>query len=289
MVCVTSVTWFSGSLVFITPGRHFSDEPIIRPFFSEDWTEAPLVFDQKGGLQLAGIAAVALRRIGAFDRAFAVSEKALNTIIRDKHWAPLCAHLMSISSTAGELNRLALEDRLMRAALEMSSLPGFNERLPGGVQLCRYRQLSRLGRFEEAQSVWALIDPAKLSLNTSAIATHHFALSRFFQGCLTEQHLATAEARNRSVSALGVRNLCGLRGIWNLENEEWARAKASLQLAVTLAHKAGKVDRRSEIRLAFARQKLGELSDSRQFLEQLSPGLSDSGGIIMEKVAGTGL
>jgi hypothetical protein len=24
---VTSVTWFSGSLVFITPGRHFSDEP----------------------------------------------------------------------------------------------------------------------------------------------------------------------------------------------------------------------------------------------------------------------
>src|ERR1035438_7108096 len=28
MVCVTSVTWFSGSSVFITPGRHFSDEPI---------------------------------------------------------------------------------------------------------------------------------------------------------------------------------------------------------------------------------------------------------------------
>src|ERR1035438_6563535 len=27
MVCVTTVTWFSGSSVFITPGRHFSDEP----------------------------------------------------------------------------------------------------------------------------------------------------------------------------------------------------------------------------------------------------------------------
>jgi hypothetical protein len=30
MVCVTSVTWFSGSLVFITPGRHFSDEPAFK-------------------------------------------------------------------------------------------------------------------------------------------------------------------------------------------------------------------------------------------------------------------
>jgi hypothetical protein len=27
MVCATSVTWFSGSSVFITPGRYFSDEP----------------------------------------------------------------------------------------------------------------------------------------------------------------------------------------------------------------------------------------------------------------------
>jgi transposase len=31
MVCVTSVTWFSGSSAFITPGRHFSDEPKSGP------------------------------------------------------------------------------------------------------------------------------------------------------------------------------------------------------------------------------------------------------------------
>ena len=29
MVCATSVTWFSGSSVFITPGRYFSDEPVL--------------------------------------------------------------------------------------------------------------------------------------------------------------------------------------------------------------------------------------------------------------------
>jgi len=72
------------------------------------------------------------------------------------------------------------------------------------------------------------------------------------------------------ISAIGDRNLCGLRGFWNLEKEAWSLAKQSLQLAVTLAHKAGKVDRRSEIRLALAKYKLGELSDPEQVTEQFS-------------------
>ena len=50
---------------------------LVRPFFSSDWTRAPLVFDQKEGhgTWIAATAAICLRRIGAFNEAFpAVSE-----------------------------------------------------------------------------------------------------------------------------------------------------------------------------------------------------------------------
>jgi len=88
---------------------------------------------------------------------------------------------------------------------------------------------------------------------------------------LTEKELTKAEELNRSSkSALGSRNLCALRGFWRLEQKDFASAKKSLYDAVTLAHKAGKIDRRSEIRLAIAKHNLGELPDPIHAAELLA-------------------
>jgi tetratricopeptide (TPR) repeat protein len=248
---------------------------IVRPFFSEDWTEAPLVFDDTTGMGLANIAAMSLRRIRAFSEAFAVSETALLKSIENGSWPRFSSQLLSLSSTAGERNHLALEDRLMLLAVKASHLSQFNEGQRDSVSLARFRQLSKLGRFEEADVLWKLISKKELSGSASSIAWHHYAVHRFFRGSLTEDVLKRADILNRSVSALGVRNLIGLRGFWYLEAGNWDRAKQSLQEAVSLAHKAGKLDRRSEICLALTKAKLGEPGEPEQAAEHFSQNLEE--------------
>jgi hypothetical protein len=89
--------------------------------------------------------------------------------------------------------------------------------------------------------------------------------------------LANAEELSRLTrSALGVRNLFGLRGFWRLECGDFESAKASLLEAVALANKAGKRDRRSEIRLVLARLRLGELPDPTQAARQCAENAEDS-------------
>lgn len=243
---------------------------IVRPFFSEDWTEAPLVYHDRGGMALASIAAISLRRIRAFDRAFSVSEAAITESVKVRNWSPLCAQLLSLSSTAGEQNRLALEDRLMLLALRACRLKFFKKGSETKVQLARFRQLSKLGRFKEADDIWCELIEREHSSSSMAVASHHRALHLFFQGLLTDEILQEAESKNALESALGLRNLVGLRGFWYLECENWALAKTSLQQAVSLAHKVGKVDRRSEIRLALAKAKMGELVDPEITADQFS-------------------
>lgn len=245
---------------------------IVRPFFSEDWTTAPLVFDNGGGW-LAGIASVALRRIRAFQEAFTVSETAIMKSIAAKNLYPLCNQLLSLSSTAGEQNRLALEDRLMCIATEASCLKIFKKAAAASVRLARFRQLAKCGKFGEAELLWEEMCSFKMETNAEAIASHHYAVYLFFRGCLTEEKLADAEIKNQSISAIGVRNLAGLRGFWYLDKGDWTRAKQSLRQAVALAHKVGKVDRRSEIRLAIAMAKLGELETPDQAAEHFSQDL----------------
>jgi hypothetical protein len=104
-----------------------------------------------------------------------------------------------------------------------------------------------------------------------AIAAHHRVVSLHLRGGLTEKELRQAEQLNERVgSALGRRNLCALRGLWLSDAEEWKLARDSLSEAVALAHKAGKIDRRSEIRLALARYRLGEDVQVQEISEQLS-------------------
>ena len=181
-----------------------------------------------------------------------------------------------MSSTVGELNKYALEDRLIRFAVEASALPEFKSGSFVAIQLAQFRQLSKLGKYEEAETIWKSLRLEGFDVGMQAVAMHHFALHCFFRNILTEEILSAAEAKNRPVSAIGIRNLCGLRGFWSLERGDLHRAKEALQLAVTLAHKAGKVDRRSEVRLALAKQRLGELPEIHQLIDQFSQSIEDN-------------
>lgn len=241
---------------------------IIRPFFDYDWAAPHHLLKNKGGHSIASIAAVALRRMGAFREAFSVSQSAIINCLDNKRFWSFHSHLVSLSSTAGDLNLLALEDRLLQLALENSALYQ-DDSLKCRVLLARYRQLSKLGMFREANSLWEEMSPLLALLAERDVADHHFALSQYFQGRLSADHLSEAEASNR-FSAIGIRNLAALRGSWHLDRREYEAAKQDLARAVALAHKAGKVDRRSEVRLAIARYNLGELTDSRNTAEYFS-------------------
>lgn len=241
---------------------------IIRPFFNYDWTASTILEKEKWGLSIASIAAVALRRTGAFSEAFSVSQSTISSCLETRRFKSLPSHLISLSSTAGELNLLALEDRLLRLGMEGSALypnKGFELR----VLIARFRQLSKLGMFQEANSSWVEIDSRCGPAEGREVADHHFVLSLYFQGRLTNEQLSAAEASNRH-SALGLRNLAALRGSWLLDQEKYEEAKQSLLRAVELAHKAGKIDRRSEIRLAIAKHQLGEVLESRNYAELYS-------------------
>lgn len=133
------------------------------------------------------------------------------------------------------------------------------------------------GKWSDAETVWSQLQENKNpQITFDAIAAHHYALHLFLRGQLTEEELAKSEDVNRSAkSALGNRNLCALRGIWRLEQKDYESAKKSLINAVALAHKAGKVDRRSEIRLAIAKHHLGELHNPSQVAEDFTYGLKE--------------
>lgn len=252
---------------------------IIRPFFSTGWNKMPSYLEKKGGISLAKRASVALRRIGALQDAFDISETALRVILKRNVENRLCTQLLDLASTLGEQNQLVKEDRLLSLASfveDLESVQEFENDL-SAFRLARFRQLSRLARWSDALTIWSNIAVSNLEPKTRAVALHHYAVQLFLRNELTEDELVNAEEVNRSTkSALGNRNLSVLRGLWQLEHNDFEAAKKSLHDAVSLAHKAGKTDRRSEILLAIAKHNLKELLEPSHIAEQFTYNISES-------------
>jgi hypothetical protein len=249
---------------------------VIRPFFSDGWNVMPKWLDSRGGIALAKMGSVSLRRIGALQESYELSETALLAALKQSYLVNLCPQLLNIASTVGDQNYLAFEDRLLGYANAFAMKIGSKTDIEM-YWLARFRQFSKLGKRQKALSIWADISNGQLSSSTRAVAAHHFAVHLYQCGELTEVELAKAEELNRlEKSALGIRNLCALRGFWYLEQNEFALAKKSLQAAVALAHKAGKVDRRSEICLAIAQYSLSELPEPTHLAAKFSYDLDDS-------------
>jgi hypothetical protein len=246
---------------------------IVRPFFTAGWGEMPPYLAKRGGVPLTKRASTALRRTGSLSDAFIVAETGLELILKTNMAAPLCSQLLNLASTLGSQNRLAQEDRLMvlagNAAKNLADKTSFF--------LARYRQMSKLGRWEEADQIWLEYIETASQFEPMFIPLHHRAVHLYLRGALTEADLSAAEKANRlEKSALGIRNLSALRGYWQLENSDFAGAKASLAISSMLARQAGKVDRRVEIELALAKFRLAELAHPVEVAEQFTSGIEDS-------------
>ncbi len=74
------------------------------------------------------------------------------------------------------------------------------------------------------------------------------------------------EGKNR----MTVRDLHGLRGVWQIEQGQWALAAKSLHEAVRMAREVNTIDAKAETQLALARFHLGQLEDPRREAEQLA-------------------
>jgi hypothetical protein len=242
---------------------------IIKPFFSQGWSVIPEVLVKRGAVAMSRRAAIALRRINAHEESYEVSTAALQLVIkRKRQLAP--AQIIELAGTAGELNQLALEDRLLTYAEQVAIL---NDPKSNNVTLllARLRQRSILGDFEGADYIWGKLAERKLSLQQRSIAAHHYAIHQFRQGKLNEDVLKHAEDINAlDESALGMRNLIALRGAWFAERGDWENTRVWLQDAVARAHKVNKFDRRSEINLAIANYHLNRLPNAHEVAASLA-------------------
>jgi len=249
---------------------------IIRPFFSSGWKKMPDYLIKVGGLYLANRAAIALRRIGALQEAANIAKTAIRISLKKMDVEnSLFSKLLNLASTVGEQNCLALEDRLLGLATNVTLVSNKKNELIS-LKLASFRQLSKLAKWSEAKSVWSHLPYSELSMEARPIAAHHYVVHLYLRGDLTEEELVNAEKLcQTSQSAIGKRNLCALRGFWRLQHEDFESAKNNLQDAVALAHKAGKVDRRSEICLAIAKYYLKELSEPNQVAEQFTYSLQE--------------
>lgn len=250
---------------------------IIRPFFPVGWNEMPDYLIKSGGLSLANIAAIALRRIGAFQEAADISSTAIHISLKKINVEfSLVSQLLNLASTVGEQNCLAQEDRLLDLVNDVL-IGSLDANHLSSYRLARFRQLSKLAKWSDAEAIWSELVNNELSIQARPIAAHHFAVHLYLRGQLTEGELVKAEKLNQtSQSAIGKRNLCALRGYWQLQQKDFESAKKSLQDAVALAHKAGKVDRRSEICLAIAKNNQKELLEPNQVAEQLAYSIDEN-------------
>jgi hypothetical protein len=256
---------------------------LLKPFFVAGWSVMPPCLEEAKGTYFARRAAVSLRRIGALDDALAVLEAQLKMTVQRRVTSLSCTVLLEIASTLGDKNLLALEDRVLQIAATLTAVTEGRGDLTS-LHLARFRQLSRIGRMQEAEAEWLLLQEAvRRDAWIGFLAAHHRAVHLFSSGALTEGILAEAEKLSAAArSATSIRNLCALRGAWRAERGDWSGAEMDLQNAVAQARKVGVVDGRSEIFLTLARYHLGRISDSDEVAEQLS---ADAGPECQEYLA----
>ena len=247
---------------------------LMRPFFDRGWAVLPRSVSPAVRPYLANIAAIALAALDDVGDSSAALGAAIAADLQSKSWQNACVFIQNTSETLRMQNRLAQEDRCLEANLTLATLSEDKE-VTFGARLYRFQQLAHIGQWAHAQAIWDLLDPMGRDWSRVSYRPGHaesdFALFRFWQGDLSEEHLIRGEqlaqkGRNR----ITVRRLHSLRGEWRLERGEWALAAASLLEAVSMAHAVRQADERAETQVALARFHLGLLADPRRDAEQLA-------------------
>jgi hypothetical protein len=247
---------------------------LLRPFFKLSWATLPEGLIGSAAFDLANNAAGCLNEIGEQAEALSARNAAIPAALRQENRLYLLAGLRNISIVFSVQNRLARQDRCLILADDLAGVTNMRLEL-FCVRLDRFLQLARLGRRDQAEHMWRLLDPMgrdwlRISYRPGA-AEYRYARFRFMQGNLTEEHLTRAEqlakaGKNRRT----LRELHSLRGKWHLEQSQWWLAAESLHEAVRMAREVGQTDASAETRLALAKFHLDQLPDPCGDAEQLA-------------------
>ncbi len=249
---------------------------LLRPFFRAGWGILPQGLKTWESANLAVSAGNGLGEIGQKTEQMAAYISALPVYLEGKMWSHLRVLLNNVAGVWLDRNRLGKEDYCLCLHLDIAELINESSALFRARQE-RFEQLARVGRWEQADALWEILDPMERNLPRSSYrpgsAECSFARARFWQGRLREGDLLRAEklaqeGRNRH----GTRSLFRLRGSWRLEQGEWALAAESLHEAVTMAQAVGQEDRVAEAQLALAKLLLGQLPEPRVVAESLAQG-----------------
>jgi hypothetical protein len=247
---------------------------ILRPFFPQGWAILPDSLPEAYGAVLATGAAIALAATGEPKEALTASGAALASYLRQEDWDSVQLKLSNVSEVLSDLNRLANAERCSLMALDIALLTD-NKRAIFTTRLRRFTRLVMIGKWEEAEEEWRLLNPMgrKWPRNNylPGNAEYEYALLRFQHGDLKEAHLAQAERLARAgKSRPCVRSLHSLRGEWQMEQGHWALAADNFSEAVRMAREVGQSAPASEARLALAKFHLGQLPDPSHEAEQLA-------------------
>jgi len=145
------------------------------------------------------------------------------------------------------------------------------------ARLFRFSQLSRIGRWADAQQIWDGLDPMgrdwQRSIYRPGTAEYQYAVFHYRRGDLAEGQLVRAadvaiQGKNRGV----IRDLHRLRGEWYLQQSEWEKASQSLREAVSMARAVGIADRVADVELALSQFHLGQLADPLRQAQLLTEG-----------------
>jgi hypothetical protein len=247
---------------------------LLRPFFPQGWSALPIGVDESASCYLASDAAIALERSGELRDALKMYGVALSSGIRREDWKTIQTQLTNISITLSKQNRLAKEELCTLFALDLAVLLGDEAEL-FRARLNRFRQLGEIGRWEDAEAMWQLVDPMgrdwPRGLYRPGQAEFTYVLVHFYKGDANKQDLAGAEqlagaARNRGT----IRDVHSLQGTWQLDQGQWDLAAESLHEAVRMAREVGQTDTASETQLTLAKFHLRQLPEPHHEAEQLA-------------------
>jgi hypothetical protein len=247
---------------------------LLRPFFPEGWDRLPGTLDRWDGSYLANDAAGALGFTDELKEALVAYSAGLLADLEGANWRGTAVKLRNISRNLVDQNLLRNAERVLLLHLDLLTPRGNDQDLFLN-RLCRFRDLSLIGKWADAEAIWFLLDPMGRDWAREAYrpgrAEFDYARFRFWKGDLREEHLAlaerlAAEGKNRKV----VRAVHSLRGRWQIEQGHWALAAESLLEAVRMAREIGTIDVLSETELALARFHLGQLTDPQREAEQLA-------------------
>ena len=250
---------------------------LVRPFFDRGWNNAPSTLQNEDDTFMLTSAARSLQRLGELPQALdALAATLPLDIERGQLWA-LRIHLIEIGEVLCAQHHFAIAERVNHLGTALGSLNDDSD-LHFRELLDRFELLARMGRWEDAQATWLVLNPMGRNwwraVNRSRLADCVFVRFLFWQRRLDQESLINAEHLALAENNYGgLSDLQRLSGAWWLERGEWALAVASFYEAVRMARERRLLDVEAEAGLALAKFQLGKLGqpiEARQEAERLA-------------------